>query len=81
MPVFGHRMVVGNYKHARDYQAKVDKRDKNTSRMGTRKKGTVGQGSSTKWKYKGKINATEFMINMLVYGILLSSNIMMKIYI
>ena len=28
MPLFGHRMVVGNYKHARDYQAEVDKREK-----------------------------------------------------
>ena len=28
MPVFGNRMVVGNYKHVRDYQAEVDKREK-----------------------------------------------------
>ena len=28
MPVFGNRMVVANYKHVRDYQAEVDKREK-----------------------------------------------------
>ena len=28
MPVFGNRMVVGNHKHVRDYQAEVDKREK-----------------------------------------------------
>ena len=28
MPVFGNRMVVGNYQHVRDYQAEVDKREK-----------------------------------------------------
>ena len=28
MPVFGNRMVVGNHKHVRDYQAEMDKREK-----------------------------------------------------
>ena len=26
MPVFGNRMVVGNYKHVHDHQAEVEKR-------------------------------------------------------